>query len=167
MPYLLRGIRKTRWLSDPSRTWLPVNEVPADCLGDLQTTDCELSVWVVERDRSNLARVVTALAATRDTLSEFSYRLVPIEWVKRHRLQLNPTPGETPDEEANDRWHGDLQYLSGVRLVSLARCMWHRGELARITESRMKILLSEGVQSHQLDATKLKPGLAQKLGLIS
>ena len=55
-----------RWLRPD---WLAGDEVQADALVDLSTKDNELSVWLIENDKSNLEHVVTALAANCNTIS--------------------------------------------------------------------------------------------------
>lgn len=68
MPLILRKIEKGRWNSDPQAVpWLPPGEVQAQALLDLAPKDNGLSVWLIEEDRSNLDRVVAALAGVLRT----------------------------------------------------------------------------------------------------
>ncbi len=165
MPFLMRGIKKTRWRPDAEQPWLPKNEPGADSLADLQTKDNELSVWWVDDDQSNLERVITALASTKDTLSLVDYRLVPIARVRQSRFEIVQTPGKSHDEEANVRWHRDIQFLSAERLLSLSRCLWRHGQSARCREPKVRDLLRAAIAQGRLDRDHLKPGLVAKLNL--
>jgi hypothetical protein len=69
MPFILRTIRKDRWYRIEDVPWLEEGDIHADPLADLNTKANELSVWLIEDDRSNLNRVVSALAATRTHIS--------------------------------------------------------------------------------------------------
>lgn len=161
MPYLMRIVRSGRWLPPD---WLPPGEPPADILEDLQTRGTNaLSLWLIEEDRSNLERVAAALASGRDSFSNLDYRLVPTGWLTRYRIVAAATPGKTADTEANDRWHRDLSHLTANRLVSVARCMWRRDAPGRLSEKRVKQLLSDGIQSGQLRTEQINPNLAAKL----
>jgi len=157
----MRVARNGRW---HSYDWLPPGEPPADVLDDLQTRGTNaLSLWLIEDDRSNLERVAAALASGRDSLSNLDFRLVRVGWLGRHRIAPAATPGVTADSEANHRWHRDLSRLTAHRLISVARCMWRRGESGRISEKRVKQLLLDGLEIGQLRADRLNPKLTAKL----
>jgi len=53
--------------------WLPAGEVPAEAVQDFRADGNELSVWYVEPDRSNLDRVLTAIAANREHFEKIDY----------------------------------------------------------------------------------------------
>jgi hypothetical protein len=78
MPFFLRTIRKARWYNVEGVSWLEKGDIQADPLADLNTKGNELSVWLVENDRSNLEQVVTALAATRTDISNLDYALLDV-----------------------------------------------------------------------------------------
>jgi hypothetical protein len=160
MPFLMRTVRKGRW---HQQDWLPVGEPPADALADISTQSNELSVWLIEDDRSNLNRVAAALAAARDSVSNLDYRLVPVGWVGIHRIPVQATEGRTADLQANQKWHRDIPRLTASRLLSLARCMWRRGVAGRISERRVEELLLSGLRTGQLGRERLNQKLAAKL----
>jgi hypothetical protein len=62
MALFLRKVRQSRWFNEPAAAFLEVGDVPADPFVDLQTKENLLSVWEVEEDRSNVMRVVRAIA---------------------------------------------------------------------------------------------------------
>ena len=79
MSFILRKIRKGRWHGSDVLKWLPANELPADSLVDLATKDNQLSIYIVEGDRSNLDRIIAALSANCDFISNFDYALLDKE----------------------------------------------------------------------------------------
>ncbi|MBM3458574.1 MAG: hypothetical protein FJX77_08605 [Armatimonadetes bacterium] len=119
MSYVVRFIRKSRWQHASAPSWLPQGEPTGDCLNDLRTTENKLSVWLIENDPSNLDRVLAAFAATRDSTAPLDYRRVSLGWIQRHRLSLLPTSGDSPDQEANHRWHRDLSQLSATGVAGV------------------------------------------------
>lgn len=82
MPYL-RKIRRNRWYD--SIPWLQPGDIQADALGDITTSDNQLSVWLVDNDRSHLEQIVAALTANCEFISNFDYVIFQEEDV----LQLN------------------------------------------------------------------------------
>jgi len=69
MPLLLHTVRQNRWLKAEAKPWLDKGDVPADPIGDLRTNGNRLSVWELVPDRSNLERIVRAIAVGRDKVS--------------------------------------------------------------------------------------------------
>jgi hypothetical protein len=161
--YILRVIRKSRWYLDDSCDWLRPDEPWGDCLRDLATDEGNLSVWWIDRDRSNLDRVLAALASTRESIGTFDYRLTPLEWVRRYGLTIVKCPGQTADDLANERWHWDLRHLSAHRVVIAARCLWRRGESARLTPPRVERLLRDGLARGNLDRGRMDNRLVERL----
>lgn len=110
MPLVLRTIRQSRWLED-SFPWLEEGDAPADPLGDLATQDNELSVWIIDDEKSNLNQVVAAMAATRGHLSNLDFALFDLRFLSELNIKIAITTGGTPDKEVNT-WHRDLVKLS-------------------------------------------------------
>ena len=81
MPFVLRKIRKSKWWKHPGVPWLAHSDLQADALGDLQTSSNQLSVYHIEDDKSNLEQIVTALAASRDTIANLDYALLDLQIV--------------------------------------------------------------------------------------
>src|SRR5688572_7589842 len=128
MPLLLIGVRENRWHKDLAREWLERDDVPADPIGDLRTTDNQLSVWEIVPDRSNLPRVVRALSVGKDDIADSGWLVFHSDLLTNAGVKpALVTNGTTKDNGAN-HWHRDLVDLSGNQLVALARAMMAHGE---------------------------------------
>lgn len=162
MPFLLRRIRRSNWheIKGTSPTDEQIRNGP---LLDLVPDDNTLSVWHIEDDRSNLEQVAVALAALRDHLSNFDYALVDEQLLSALDIKVVQTNGETPDQEANTRWHRDLVELSDSKLIALVRTIAGKGETARISEKKIATLIQEAVGAGRLDRTRLGKHIAAKL----
>ena len=64
MSHFLIMIKKRNWDRIPL-PWLAENDLPADPIGDLKTSNNSLSLWHIEEDESNLERVVLGLIVNR------------------------------------------------------------------------------------------------------
>ena len=123
-----------------------------------------LSVWYIEDDKSNLEQVAIALTSTRDSFSNFDYVLVDEALLTTINIKIEHTEGDTPDQEANTRWHRDLVELTESRVVELIKAIIAKGKLEpRIPEKRIVRLTQQAVDAGRLDRTKLKKGLTAKL----
>lgn len=162
MPFLLILIRKSRWRGTTTE-FRGAPDIPADCLFDLKIENNELSAWHVDDERINLIRILTALAATKDTDSNLDYITFNYDLPANFGIKLRKTKGETPDTGANGQWHYDLVELSARQVVELAVEIYHSGARDRLGEKLVGPLIKEGVQKSELDQTKIKSKLAQKL----
>src|SRR5262249_54837104 len=153
VPLVLRKIRKARWLKLP---WLSVDEFQADALTDLTTKGNELSVWLVEDDRSNLPQIVTALAADCDTVSNFDYFLLRESALLRIGIKTIRSKGDSPDETANGRYHQDLIELSAEKILRLAAAIQSEAERSRFSERHVFGFLAQAFAIGQLDRAKVR-----------
>jgi len=163
VPRLLRSIRKSKWYKHREVPWLPTGKVQADALGDLKTEDNKLSVWHVEDDRSNLERVVAAFAASRECISNFDYALVDEATLLKLNVKMETTPGLTPDDEVNGRWHRDLCEMTADKLLALAMAIAAKGERKRLGEKEVRGLIRQAIEKKRIDQTRLKPRVAVKI----
>jgi len=163
VPFILRKIRKSKWYKHEGIPWLAEDGLQADALGDLQTSDNSLSVWKVKDDKSNLKRIITALAANGEHISNFDYALFDIQSLLQLNIQTGNLKGNTPDKEANV-WHLDLIQLSAQNLMDLARKIMN-AERERILEKDILRSIQKGVALGQIDITKLKSGVRAKIVL--
>src|SRR5712691_1509995 len=123
MPLLLIGVRENRWHKDPARALLERGDVPADPIGDLRTTNNQLSVWEILPDRSNRDRIVRALNIGKDHIADSGWLLFSSELLEPAGIKAPvATPGRTKDKGVN-HWHRDLVDLSGNLLVALTRTL--------------------------------------------
>lgn len=117
MPFYLRVINKNRWYRSSPPSWLPENEIPAQCLADVVPKPEEsLSLWRIDDDRSNLNRVTAAIAAARRNLDKLDYALFPIAIIDLLGLSVAQSPGKTPDNVANTTWHWEIIELTASGL---------------------------------------------------
>jgi hypothetical protein len=161
VPFILRTIRKGRWLlNKPSETQ---EERFARALNDLQLSeDNKLSIWYVEHDHSNLERLVTALGANRDHLDNVDYILLDDQWLLELGIQSERTEGNTPDQEVNQRWHYDLVEISADNHKALTKALLDQGQIGRILPKQLLRLIEQAIVSGHIDFDKLKPGMQKK-----
>lgn len=98
MGFLLREIKRPRWLKREELPWLAEGELQADVLADLKTNDNRLSVWSIDDQKLNLDRVIAAVAVTRDHIEKLDYALFQDDTLSALSIQIEPTKGTTPDE---------------------------------------------------------------------
>lgn len=149
MPLLLHTVRQNRWLKAEAAPWLDRGDVPADPIGDLRTSGNRLSVWELVPDRSNLERIVRAIAVGREKVSDMGYVLFDSALLETADIGTQSKPGTTPDVEANS-WHRDLVDLSGHKLVALTRAILKNGESGTVLKKRLCELIDEGIRVKQL-----------------
>lgn len=160
MALILRIIRKSRWYFKPD--WLSQEDIQADALGDLVTKNNKLSFWHVYKDRSNLERIIAALAAKRDVLSNIDFILFDQYILEENGLKFQQTKGISLDAEANELWHLDLYELSASKLTNLAVAMANSGELKRISEREVKNILANAIATGTIKFDKLSQNLKPK-----
>ena len=148
MPLLLRTVKQNRWYRADAEPFLAQDDVPADCFVDLPTKENLLSVWEVQPDRSNLERVVRAVAVGRSAIDNMGYVVVESEHLEKAGIEILPNAGESFDKDAN-AWHRDL-VLSGNKLVELTKAMLLHGESGQILKLRMKQIVADGITAGEL-----------------
>jgi len=155
-------VKKARWENIPD--FVPIDDVAADCVADLRIEGNSLSVWLVEDDQSNVDRVLVALAARCQSISNADYALFDDSVPADLGLKIQLSVGQTPDEHANG-WHRDLVQLTGLQLVRLAGRIVQTARIDRITEKRMAQLLRDALRNGRLDQVKVDNSLLIKLEL--
>jgi hypothetical protein len=156
MPYLLRKIRKIRWDPELKKeiAGLTNDECPADCLGDLETANCCLSLWQVADDQDNLGDIIAALGANCRYISPLDYALIPRDRVEEI-AELEQSRGKSSHNLANDNWHWDLVGLSAGRLTRLAEVMYDCAERVRIAPKELEKLIRKALEEKKLDTGKV------------
>ncbi len=167
MPLFLRQIKNSKWYRHEGVPWLPPGELQADALGDLHTHDNKLSVWHVDDGRSNLHRVLAAIAAGRDHLSNVDYALVDASVIAGLNIPIEPSPGSTPDEDANSLWHRNFIELTRTKLLELAEAIAPQPARARLLAKEVAELLLQSLESGILSRSGIKPELLKRLGVDS
>ena len=166
MSYLLRKVRKARW--DPAyriEIGLASDDIPSDCLADLNTSKCALSLWQVHADRSNVDAITAAMASTRDIFANFEFTLVDYARVEAIGA-LNKTEGDSPNVRANNDWHWDLSGLSTDRLNQLATVIYQSGIRFRIIRRDVENIIRNALRTGQIDRAKVNDKLRPKLGIL-
>ncbi len=154
MPLLVRNVKRNRWLKQPAEPYLAANDVPADPFGDLQTTENLLSVFEVAADRSNLERVVRAVAVGKQKIDHTGYVVFDSELLTARGIEIRNSRGTTSDDGAN-QWHRDL-VLSGNKLVALVDAVLRHGESGTLLKKRLEDLVRAGIQNGELPDTLRK-----------
>jgi len=157
MPFVLRTISKAKWFpleASPSQDQQRISEsIQSDAFSDIKTEGNKLSVWHIEDNRSNLDRVLTALAANRDVLANVDYVILSEESIKSLKIEIEESQGESPDKDVN-AWHRDLNIRSGSNLFALASAIFSMND-SRIRKPRKEVekLLCNAVRNGLIDAT--------------
>lgn len=149
MPLLLHTVRQARWLKEPAAKWLRNGDVPADAVSDLKTTDNKLSVWEVAEDKSNLERIVRAIAVGKHQIASTGYIIFDSTLLTEVGIDSTHEKGTTEDAGANE-WHRDLIQLSGNKLVALTRAVLERGESGVVLKKRLLELIAAGIDVKEL-----------------
>jgi hypothetical protein len=148
MPLLLRTVRLNRWLKQAAESYLAVNDVPADPFGDLPTTENLLSVWELAEDRSNLERIVRAVAIGKHKIDHTGYVIFDSESLASFGIEILSNKGTTADVDAN-QWHRDL-LLSGNKLLALVDAILRHGDSGTLLKKRLQELVETGIQNGEL-----------------
>ena len=150
MPSLLRIISKQKWLAPP---WLPSEELPADPLSDLRTSENSLSVWLVS-DEESLERVIASLAAKRNKPDKFDYVLIDYDDVGELGITISQEAEETADPEIAPLHH-DLVYLTVNTVTALAHLIWERCARERLLPQQIAEMIARAVSKGRIPRDKL------------
>ena len=163
-PRILIKITKSKWYKHEGVSWLSQGELQADALRDLRTMNNALSVWYIEENGSNLKQVITALAATCDSIQNFDYALFDLGNLVEANIKVAEVHGVTPYSEANS-WHRDLIELTVGKMSKLVGVIANKGETEtkRISVKDVAGLLVEALQSKKIDLASLKANMQIKL----
>lgn len=165
MAFIFRQVRKNRWYKGEAESSLSINDVPADPLGDLQTKSNELSIWLIDDEKSNLERVASALAAGREAIANLDYALLDFKYFRKLKIKYKSSRGGTLDNHINE-YHIDMLELSGRKLVRLAKAFFRYAEIQRIPEKNVTVLIKKAIESEQIDSTKIRPAIIEKIEAV-
>ena len=163
MSFLLRTIRKAKWIKIGDVSYQSADDLPADSLGELKTKSNKLSVYHINDNRSNLERVLTALAARRDSVSHIDYTIFDYEHVAGFDLRIENSPGDTADATVDNSWHRDLIHLSAVQLGTIARTIIAGAERERVPEKVIHRWLKRGLEERRLRRKCMKESILSQL----
>lgn len=166
MSLFLRKIRRSRWHRGDLVPWLAEEELQADALLDLKTEDSRLSVWVVEDDRSNLRKILAAMAAGSDNLSNLDYALFDSGLVEGIAATTSLAPGNTPDRQANEEWHRDIVELTVAKIQKLARIIGFSAKKERAGCKEVAEAIAEAVKEGRINLESLKESIKKKVSKV-
>ena len=168
MSQLLRKIKLKKWFPDDEvADWLEPDDIEADPIGDLATEQNALSLYEIRDDRSNLGRVIAALAANQRNPREIEYALVNEEVLLTLGFEMEWSVGELPDPEVN-AWHWELKRLSAKRLPVLVKAFRDQQDLDTFLPPKVIDALEDSLNKHYIDENKIAitdPGTRRKLNL--
>ena len=162
MPLLLRIIRKSKWYKHPEVKWLGDDELQADALADIATSNNSLSVWEIADNRTNLDPVIAALAAMRGTTANVDFALLTLTAVQKKSIQITETTGTTFDEQVNTL-HRELTELSAAKLLALAQIIQHLPKRERLKEPDVIGLIQAAVDAGRIKRDLLSQSIKNKL----
>ena len=169
MSYILRGIgRKALWTKSghPDFPWLQEGELLADVFNEIRTKDGKLSIYSVDADKTNLARIIVALASGRESFQDYEYVLVPTRVIEEH-FEIDQIPGKTADDDVN-KWHLDVVHLTPSKLTRLAYIFCaYRESMCKLPKKKVKSEIRKGIESGLIDQTLINPKLKAKLSTAS
>jgi len=155
MPLLLIGVRQNRWLKQAAQPWLDRGDVPADPVVDLRVSENQLSVWEVLPDKSNLKRVVRALAIGKDEIQPNGWVLFDSGLLAAAGIKPPVQKAGTTRDEGANPWHRDLVDLSGLTLVALTKTILTNGESGQLLKKELVGLVSAGIDANELREDQL------------
>ena len=140
--------------------WLGNGEIQSDALRDLQTEDNTLSVYKVDSG-DDIARVVVAMAANRDNVSNFDYAIFDDTALISSNVSFLQKNGGTPDYEVN-QLHHDVTNLTVLNVVQMAQAI-SQGERKRVSGKTLKAQMQLALEKDQLDPAKVKEKLLAQI----
>ena len=166
MSFFLRKVDKRRWDRIPRPSWLEPDQLPAAPLADLNTdTACCISVYVVDDDESNVLRIVTALAATRQKIVAHDYLLIDPDDVAAAGIEVRAEKGRCPDDFVNEL-HRDLCELTAERVLLLCkRAFFGARRPERVDEKLLSSTVPEGVVNGNIEPRRVNRELRERLNI--
>ena len=155
MPFLLRTLRKNKFDEEQQFEWVPDGDIQADALNDLRTSGNCLSVWLVEDSEETLLRLLAAIAAGRDHLSNIDYALIAVSEIQKAGLELVENDGQILDD-AMKALHRDVVKISAFSLGKLAVAIQEKAELERLSRGRVKSIIRESIDAGYIQRSDIK-----------
>lgn len=167
MGLVLRKIKKAKWYKHKAIPWLKEGELQADALADLKTTDNNLSFWIVEDDKSNLDRIITALAAKCQYVTNIDFVLLEQSVFDKLKIRYKKSIGDSHDLEINTKWHIDIIELTASKLYELAKEIQENGEKKRYNEKKVTKLIIESINTGKISKTNLQEKVLTKIDQLN
>ncbi|MCH8243872.1 MAG: hypothetical protein IH897_14850 [Planctomycetes bacterium] len=158
-------ISRAKW---QRKDYLAENEIRADAITSLRTSDDRLSWWRCADDEEDVAQVALALAVGPkiNRIDKFDIFVLPESILAEAGLASESTEGETAVKDLRAR-HVDLVKLDVERLAKVARILDPRirsGEkVVQFTKAQLITLVTTAIHDKRLDADDLNENLRNKL----
>ena len=152
MATFLRAIKKARWYTKPEWEGWGHGDIQSDALLDLRTQDNALSVFRVD-EGTEIGRIVTALAATRENLSHLDYVVFDDAPLASYGVHIAQRDGKTPDSEVN-HIHYDVVNLTVLKLVQVAQTV-SRCKPERVPKIEVRAKLRQALENQWLDSERV------------
>lgn len=149
----LRKVRRGKWVKHPTFNWPEDSGLHCDALDDMQTHECNLSVFAI-KDVGDRRRVAVALAATREEFAVMDYVVFEGSGLESLGITIRQTAGDTPDVDVNEL-HYNLGNLTVKRLAQLTEII-SDGEHKRIPLRDIKVSLYEAARDGRLNMEWIK-----------
>lgn len=143
MNLLLRQIRQDRW-HEIENAWFGGDDIQADAVSDLRSTENKLSFWRIFADQTNLDLVITGISSGFELEDPFDFALIHEQHVVDAGFKIIPSAANTVLKEAN-RFHVDIIELTGNTLVKLSKIIMDC-EKERYLQPQIWSLLAKGIQ---------------------
>lgn len=162
---LFRKIEKSRWnWGDKKLAWLKNEEIPAAPLSDFRASPTsQISVWKIEDNKTNLERIVAAIAARLQHLDKFDYVMFSENMVEGVGIQIRKSSGQSADPDADKQWHLDLVEISATKLISLTQLIDKDGLMDRRDEQEVEKLIRNGVNEGRIEKKRINKDLRSSL----
>lgn len=161
MSYIFRKVDKPWWYKDQRDQfeWLKDGELVADILcEEMATVNGTLSVYLLDEGKSQLDRIVAALACTRNYLQNLDYVIFRQDDLNQV-FSLEDSLGETPDSLVNNL-HRDIVHLTPALVNDLTyRIRDRRESICRCTRSKVKKKILQEINNGHIDVGQLKEPL--------
>jgi hypothetical protein len=158
MPAFLRNITNPKWVRP---AWSTDEDIPADALTDLRSTNNELSVWAITTEVTDVSLALTAFASARANLDKLDYVLIDEGIPQSVSIRVDTCEGLTPCSSAN-HLHRNLAQLTVRKVSSLAVAIMALDK-KRVTEKQVKTMLVEALNKGALDRNRVNPKLLSQL----
>lgn len=162
MPLLLRTLRKNKFVRELQPAWVAIDDVQADALKDLESSENQLSFWLLDDALSDLDRLLAGLAANRDQLANVDFAVIPLEMIIQLGIRIEENPGDCLDPQMS-LLHRDLSQLTARQVAELAKAISLHAQLERRSKAQVRSLLLDSIAAGYLDVTAMKEGIAGKL----
>lgn len=150
-----------------ARRWLTQRfQLPADVLNGriFQPRGNTLSVFRVEPERKNAARILAALGSKQHEIVNTDCLFFDERLVTTLGIRVEETPGRTPDKRANS-WHFDLAELTATHLKILAEELINRAEMVLYLTDDLITALREADGAGDLDRREVQPKVLKQAGI--